>query len=186
MNIDHSKRALLGAMVLGLAGCAANVVRTGDAPGAAPGATRVAVPAGSKARLVMNVGGAPQATASRDWETFRAEWRTAFKAEAEAAGIAFVWQDGPPKPLPQAGTLLVVHVDDYRYLSPGARLGLGVMTGNAYVNAKLRFLSLPDGRPFGEQSVNTSSSAWQGIFSAMTEKQIQAIAKDVMRDLRSD
>ena len=186
MNIDPAKRALLGAMVLGLAGCAANVVRTGDAPGAAPGAARVAVPEGSKARLVLNVGGAPQAVASRDWETFRAEWRTAFKAEADAAGIAFVWQDGPPKPLAQAGTLLAVHVDDYRYLSPGARYGLGVMTGNAYVNAKLRFLSLADGRPFGEQTVNTGSTAWQGMFSATTEKQIQAIAKDVMRDFRRD
>ena len=177
--INHAKRALLGAVVLGLAGCAANVVRGGDAS-----AAKMAIPAQSKARLVMNVGGVPQATASRDWEAFRAEWRSAFKAEADAAGIAFVWQDGPPKPLGQAGTLLAVHVDDYRYLSPGARYGLGVMTGNAYVNAKLRYLSLADGRPFGEETVNTSSSAWQGIFSAMTEKQIQAIAKDAIQELR--
>ena len=176
--MNHAKRALLGAVVVALAGCAANVVRTGDS------AAKVPIPAQSKARLVMNVGGAPQATASRDWEAYRAEWRTAFKAEADAAGIAFVWQDGPPKPLAQAGTLLAVHVDDYRYLSPGARHGLGVMTGNAYVNAKLRYLSLADGRPFGEETVNTSSSAWQGIFSAMTEKQIQAIAKDALQELR--
>ena len=179
--INHAKRALLGAVVLGLAGCAANVVRSGDA-----GAPKVAIPAQSKARLVLNVGGAPQATASRDWETFRAEWRTAFKAEAEAIGTAFVWQDGPPKPLAEAGTLLVVHVDDYRYLSPGARYGLGVMTGNAYVSAKLRYLSLADGRLFGEETVNTSSSAWQGVFSAMTEKQIQAIAKEAVRGLRRE
>ena len=176
--MNHAKRGLLGAVVVALAGCAANVVRTGDS------AAKVPIPAQSKARLVMNVGGAPQATASRDWETFRAEWRTAFKAEADAAGVAFVWQDGPPKPLGQAGTLLAVHVDDYRYLSPGARYGLGIMTGNAYVNAKLRYLSLADGRPFGEETANTSSSAWQGIFSAMTEKQIQAIAADVMKAFR--
>jgi hypothetical protein len=146
----------------------------------------VAVPAQSKARLVLNVAGAPQIVRSPDWETFRAEWRTAFQAEAEANSVAFVWQDGPLKPLDQAGTLLAVQVLDYRYLSPGARYGLGVMTGNAYVNAQLRFMSLADGRLFGEQTVNTSSSAWEGIFSAMTEKQIRAIAQDVMRDFKRE
>ena len=179
--MDHAKRALLGAVVLGLAGCAVNVMRTGDAPG-----PRVTVPEGSKARLVMNVGGGPQVVASRDWETFRAAWRTAFKAEADAAGTAFVWQDGPLKPLPQAGTLLAVHIDDYRYLPPGARQDLGATTGTAHVNAKLRFLSLVDGRPFGEQTVNTGPSAGQGVSSATTEKQIEAIAKDVMRVFRRE
>ena len=178
MNL--AKRALLGAVVLGLAGCAAKVVRTADTPG-----MQVAVPAQSKARLVLNVGGEPQAVKSPDWAAFRDEWQTAFKTEADAAGIAFVWQDGPPKPLGQAGTLLAVQVRDYRYLSTGARYGLGVMSGNAYVNAQLRFLSLADGRPFGEQTVNTSSSAWEGVFSAMTGKQIEAIAQDVMRDFKA-
>jgi hypothetical protein len=180
-HMNHAKRALLGAIVLGLTGCAARVMRTGDTPG-----TQVAVPAQSKARMVLNVGGAPQAVRSPDWEAFRGEWRSAFQAQADAAGVAFVWQDGPVKPLGQAGTLLAVQVLDYRYLSSGARYGLGVMTGNAYVNAQLRFLSLADGRPFGEQNVNTSSSAWEGIFSAMTSKQIEAIARDVMRDFRRE
>ena len=179
--MNHAKRALLGVVVLGLAGCAAKVVRAPDTPGTQ---AAVAVPLQSKARLVLNVAGAPQAAQSKDWPAFRAEWQTAFQAAAEAAGVAFVWQDGPVKPLGQAGTLLAVDVADYRYLSTGARYGLGIASGNAYVNARLRYLSLADGRLFGEQSVNTSSSAWEGIFSATTDKQIQAIARDVMRDFQ--
>lgn len=177
-----ARRALLGAAVLSLAGCAAQVTRSGAGADA-----KVAIPPQSRARLVLNVAGAtPEVAKSPDWEAFRGEWRSAFQTEAEAAGVAFVWQDGPVKPLAEAGTLLAVRVVDYRYLSSGARYGLGVMTGNAYVNAQMRFLSLADGRPFGEQTVNTSSTAWQGIFSAMTGKQVQAIAADVMKDLRRD
>ncbi len=93
-------------------------------------------------------------------------------------------RDGEPKPTGQAGTLVAVHVNDYRYVSAGARFGLGVMTGNAYVDAKIRFLDLKTGQSFGEQTINTSSSAWQGIFSAMTDKQLQAIAKEIVNDIK--
>jgi hypothetical protein len=37
---------------------------------------------------------------------------------------------------------------------------------------------------FGEDKVNTSSSAWQGVFSAMTSKQLAAIAKEIITDIR--
>ena len=179
--MNHAKRALLCAAMLSLAGCAAKVARTSDASG-----LQVAIPAQSKARLVLNVAGAPQAAQSKDWAAFRGEWQTAFKTEAEAAGVAFVWQEGPVKPLGQAGTLLAVDVADYRYLAPGAPSGLGVAGGNAHVNARLRYLSLADGRLFGEQMVNTSASVRERIFSAVTEKQMQAIARDVLRDFKRE
>jgi hypothetical protein len=69
-------------------------------------------------------------------------------------------------------------------LSSGARFGFGVMTGNAYIDAKIQFADLKSGRPFGERSYNTRSTAWQGIFSAMTEKQVQAIAAEIAREVK--
>ena len=40
-------------------------------------------------------------------------------------------------------------VNDYRYLSSGARFGFGVMTGNAYVDADIRLRDLKTGEPLG-------------------------------------
>jgi hypothetical protein len=163
-----------------LTGCAANVTR-----GSGSAAPTVRVPPESAAKITMNVTGPRTLTQSQDWELFKGEWRAAMKSQALSAGLAFDTQEGEPKPTGEAGTLLVVHVNDYRYLSPGARFGFGVMTGNAYIDAKIRFADLKNGKPFGEQSYNTSSSAWQGIFSAMTEKQVQAIAAEIVREVRT-
>lgn len=160
-----------------LSGCAATVNRT--AADAAP----VKVPAESAKRLVLNMSGGSEVVQSKDWEAFKGEWRGALRTEAAAAGIAFDSQEGEAKPLAAAGTLLVVYVNDYRYVSPGARFGFGIMTGNAFIDARLRYLDLKSGQPLGEQSLNTSSSAWQGIFSAMTDKQVAAIARDIVADL---
>lgn len=172
-------RSLVLSAAVALTGCAANVVKT--APG---GGSQVRVPAESAKNIVLNISGSPAATQAADWAAFRGEWRNAVAAEASAAALPFAMQDGEAKPTGQAGTLVAVHVNDYRYVSAGARFGLGVMTGNAYVDAKLRFLDLKTGQSFGEQTINTSSSAWQGIFSAMTDKQLQAIAKEIVNDIK--
>lgn len=169
--MNHAKRALLGAaVVLGLAACAGSGVRLFDAP-----ARQVQVPPESRARLVLNVDGEARASAAPEWRAFRAEWEAAFKAEAEAAGTAFVWQDGPVKPLGQAGTLLAVHVLDYRHVA-GA-------PGNAYVSAQMRYMSLADGRPFGERNVNTVASASPGGVASTSARQVRAVAAEVMKDL---
>jgi hypothetical protein len=172
-------RCLMLAAAVALTGCAANVVKNPS-----PGAQPVRVPAESAKNLMLNIGGSPTAAKSADWAAFRGEWRNAVAAEASAAAIPFNMQDGDPKPTGQTGTLVSVYVNDYHYVSSGARFGLGIMTGNAYVDAKIRFLDLKTGQPFGEQVINTSSSAWQGIFSAMTDKQLQAIAKEIVNDIK--
>ena len=128
--------------------------------------------------------GSKVATASNDWEALKGEWRAAMKAATADAGIKYSEQDGNPRPVPEAGTLVVVQVDDYRYLSPGARYGFGVMTGNAYINSKVRFADLRTGATYGERTYNTSSSAWEGIFSAMTGKQIEAICREIVTAIR--
>ncbi len=166
------------AVSLVMAGCAAQVVRSSPASKA-----EIKVLVESSKRVVLQVSGSPTAAKAADWEEFRGAWRSAFAAEAAAANIAFSWRDGEASPDGQAGTLVSVQVNDYRYVSAGARFGLGIMTGNAFVDAKLRLLDASNGKVFGEDTINTSSSAWQGVFSAMTPKQLEAIAKDVMADI---
>lgn len=105
------------------------------------------------------------------------------KAAAAEAGVKYMEQEIAARPTNEPGTLVTVHVNDYRYLSPGARYGFGVMTGNAYMNSQVRFTDLKSGGPYGERTYNTSSSAWEGIFSAMTAKQIEAICKQIVAEI---
>ncbi|HVG03512.1 MAG TPA: hypothetical protein VM937_01090 [Burkholderiaceae bacterium] len=161
-----------------LSGCAATVNKSSR-----PDAPPLRVAAESSKAVTINITGSKVATASNDWEQLKGEWRSAMKAATAAAGIQYSEQDGNPRPTGQPGTLVVVDVNDYRYLSPGARYGFGVMTGNAYVDSKVRFMDLKSGASYGERVYNTSSSAWQGIFSAMTAKQIEAICKEIVTEI---
>ena len=158
-------------------GCAANVRKASET-------STVKVPAESSKKVVLNITGNKSATGSSDWEQFKGEWRGALKTEAQAAGASFAVQEDEPKPIGEDGTLVVVFINDYRYVSPGARYGFGVMTGNAFIDSKISFTDLKSGRSFGQQVYNTSSTAWQGIFSAMTEKQVQAISKEIMTEIK--
>ena len=161
-----------------LTGCAATVNKSATTDSAT-----LRIPAESSKHIVMNVSGSKAATESNDWEPLKGEWYAAMQAAAAAAGIKYTKQTGAPKPLAEPGTLVAVYVNDYRYLSPGARYGFGIMTGNAYIDSKVRFSDLRSGAQFGERTYNTSSSAWQGIFSAMTGKQIEAICKEIVTEI---
>lgn len=109
----------------------------------------------------MNMTGAKIATDAKDWDAFKSEWRAIFQEQAAAAGVPFEWQEGEPRAMGQPGTLLSVHVDDYRYVGTGARIFFGVMTGNAYINAQARFTDLRSGGargPAQEARLNSSTA----------------------------
>lgn len=171
------KRILaLLAVGLALTGCAASVTKS---PNEAP----VRVGPNSAKSIVLNVTGSKVSTESTDWEQLKGEWRGAMKSEAARVGASFVPQEGDPKPTGEPGTLVVVDIADYRYLSPGARYGFGIMTGNAFIKSKVQFRDLVTGDVLGERSYDTTSTAWQGVFSAMTEKQVQAICKQIVDEV---
>lgn len=132
---------------------------------------------------MLNVVGSKIATESNDWEQFKSEWRAVMKSEAAGVGATFTPQEGDPKPTGDSGTLVVVDIADYRYLSPGARYGLGVMTGNAFIKSRVQYRDLATGEERGEHAYDTTSMAWQGIFSAMTEKQVQAVCKQIISEV---
>jgi hypothetical protein len=122
-------------------------------------------------------------TQAKDWAAFQEEWRATFADHAKDAGVAFEVQKGEAHSSGEAGTLLQVYVNDYRMVGIGSRIFFGVMTGNAYIDAKGTYSNLSDGAAFGERTYNTSSSAWAGVFAKMTPQQVDAIATKVFGEL---
>ncbi|MDR6992254.1 DUF4410 domain-containing protein [Luteimonas sp. 3794] len=169
--------ALLSAAAL-LSACAATVQR----PNAAP-VDPVAIN-GDVGQVVLVVEGSDTARAQEDWAEFRALWNDAIRASATAAGIQGSVRDSRPASLDPSGVVVVVRVDSYRYVSTGARYGLGVMTGNAHIKANAQFIEVPGGKVAATRTYDTTSSAWQGIFAPMTVKQVQAITDQIVAEAR--
>jgi hypothetical protein len=175
--IAGHRMALAVLLAASLAGCAATVLApAADQP-------KIEVPAAAAKRIVLVVKGSDKAAASGDWEPLRAEWRSAMSAAAADAKIAFDWQESEARLPRTAATAVVVKINDYRYLSTGARYGLGAFAGNAYIDSDVVFRDLRTGRVVGTRKYSTSSSAWQGIFSAMTSRQIEAICTEIVKEV---
>ncbi len=167
----------LAATVL-LSACAATVQRP-DAAAVAP----ITV-SGDLRQVAVVVEGSAAARGKDDWAEFRALWPEAMRTSASAAGLQSSDHASRPASLDPPGVLVVVHIDDYRYVSTGARYGLGAMTGNAYIKARAEFVQSPGGAVIATRSYDTTSSAWQGIFAPMTTKQVQAITDRIVAELR--
>lgn len=133
--------------------------------------------------IVLNMTGSTVATTANDWHDFEDIWRDACMQEAAEVGAPFSMQESEPKPTGESGTLVVVDVADFRYVSAGARKMFGVMTGNAFINAQVAFHDLRSGDVWSNRTYNTSSTAWQGVNSAMTVKQVQAICHAIVAEI---
>ncbi len=129
--------------------------------------------------------GPKQVTESKDWGEFKREWKDTFSEYAKAANITFTFIEGDAQPAGQDGTILAVNVADYRMVGIGARIMMGIMTGNAYIDARVKYMNLKTGTSFGEQQFNTSSSAWGGIFSKVTPQQVDSIGSDVFKNFKA-
>jgi hypothetical protein len=155
-----------------LGGCAASVKK---GPEAGP---PLAIPATSGRLIVMYVLGRPEHTRAADWDPLRAEWGQAMQAAAAPVGVDFRLLDGEPKTANEDGTLLVVHVSAYRYIPPGSRLG--ILGGNAHVEADIEFNDLRTGASYGRRHYDTSSSAWEVVVSAETDKHLAALSAELV------
>jgi hypothetical protein len=153
------------------------------APPPAPPPSPLTTPAASAKHLVLNMTGPTTVTQAKDWAAFQEEWRATFADHAKAAGVAFDVEKGDAHSTGETGTLLQVYVNDYRMVGIGSRIFFGVMTGNAYIDAKATYTDLNNGKPFGERLYNTASTAWQGVFAKMTPQQVDAIATKVFAEL---
>jgi hypothetical protein len=178
----------VGVIILAAGGCASNGGHDSTKGQSAPPVlveAPVGIPAASAKHLVLNMTGASNVTSAKDWPKFQKEWRDNFAEYAKADGITFEVQDGEGHATGQAGTLLKLYVNDYRYVGIGSRIMFGVMTGNAYIDAKATFCDLDDGKQIGERIYNTSSTAWAGVFATMTPGQVDAVGHEVFAELKS-
>ena len=159
-----------------MTGCAATVQKSGQ-----PAPTVVGAEAGKS--VVLNMTGSTVATTAKDWNDFKGLWRDACTQEFTAVGAVFSMQDGEPKPTGDTGTLVVVNIVDYRYVSTAARMMFGIMTGNAFINAQVTFRDLKSGDVRATKTYDTTSTAWQGIFSGMTTKQVRAMCHEIVGEI---
>jgi hypothetical protein len=148
-------------------------------------AAAVKIPPASARKVVLMMTGPKSIVESKDWPDFKREWRDTFSESAKQAGVDFAFVDTPPATGVEDGTVLTVTVADYRIVGIGMRIMFGIMTGNAFIDAKVAFSSLRDNSAFGEQQYNTSSSASGGIFSRVTPQQVDQIATSVFVDIKS-
>ncbi|MCD5994209.1 DUF4410 domain-containing protein [Pseudomonas sp. CDFA 602] len=158
-----------------LTGCAATVERSG------PG--DLSINASSKQNLAVEFDGSAKVLAHEDWPLLQKTWSESLKREAASEGYNLLVVDRAPAPRP--GILLKVDVSTFRYISSGARYAAGAMTGNAWVNSTIIFVDTQTGQQIGSNVYNTKSTAWQGVFSAMTEKQLDALSKRIIADIKA-
>jgi hypothetical protein len=182
---------LLAVSALTLGGCAATVERAAPAgsssTAAAPSQSQpsMKIPTEAGKRLVLNMQLDPKhAATDTGWPDFKKEWIDITKEQATGKGMAFTTQDGEAKATGEQGTLVVVRINDYRYVTVGKRMAFGIFTGNAYIDSKVEFRDLATGKLLGERAYNTSSSAWGGVFAAMTPKQIYALADEIIGEIK--
>ena len=160
-----------------LTGCAATVTR--DSPTTA--ATSVS-PSATKA-VYLEVAGAGNIGSGDDWNALLEEWQTSMGAATSARGMQFTLAKPGMAPLSGPGVLVKMKVNDFRYVSQAKRYAVGILAGNAFMDLDVEFVELPQRKTFATRKFQTSSSAWQGVFSAMTPKQVEAVSKEIVVEI---
>lgn len=159
-----------------LSGCAASV-KSG-------GTEALSIEESAKKNLVVNIQGNGKVRQNDDWIRLRQEWNEALKNEADRAGYRLT-ESHVANPAESDGVGIKINVTNFRYLTPGARYAAGVMVGNAWINSSADYSDLKSGRLIGTRTYDTSSSAWEGVMSAMTQEQVEAIAQQIISDIKS-
>lgn len=162
---------------VGLTGCA---VRMQGAENHTP----IAVGTAATKKIVLGIDGSTTAKESDSWASLTSAVHEGCKEEAATAGLPMEFAAGTASTTGESGTLLAMYVNDFRYVSTGMRIGFGIMTGNAFIDAQTKFMDLNTGSVWGERPYMTKSSAMEGIGSAMTAKQAQAICKNMLDVVR--
>jgi hypothetical protein len=178
------KRIVLAASIVSLVGCAATVRQTEGASSASSptvaSAPRTQSPSGALA-AVLTASAAMRS--GSDWSDFQSEWQTALSAAAAAAKMSFVFAKDEASVPANASILVRVNVNDFKFVSTGKKLMLGILAGNASMDVDVMYVELPSKKQFGAKKFNTTSTAWEGIFSAVTPKQVQAVSDTIVKEV---
>jgi len=144
------------------------------------------IPPAAQQRLVVVFTAPPAVAQSADWSALASTWNQALAEAARGAGVNYTASAGPPRADGRPGTLATVQVLGYRYAPQAVRTPAGgVLAKDAYVNATVTFSDLLTGQVYGERGYNTTSPAWEGVFTAVSERQLQAISREMLGELRA-
>lgn len=169
--------AIVLATTVFMAGCAATVSREAATPGVTPAAPQAAT------RVLLEVTGAGGIGRGEDWNALLEEWQTSMKAATSSKGAQFTLLS-PGAALPPGPAVLVkMKVNDFRYVSQAKRYALGILSGNAFLDLDVAYIELPQFKTISTRKFQTSSSAWQGVFSAMTPKQVEAVSNEIVTEI---
>lgn len=164
-------RLVVVAALLLVGGCAAKVTSSADQ-------TPIPVYADAKTTLVVLFKADAKVQANEKWPLLKSKWLEALRTRGQAKGLQ-VLTERPKTP----ATLATIEVTNFRYMSSGLRYSVGVMAGNAWISAQVRYQDATSGETLATRNYDTSSSAWEGVFSAMTSDQIKALATTIIDDV---
>jgi hypothetical protein len=136
----------------------------------------------SAKKIVLILKGSDTSVNSSDWQALCDEWNFSMRQAADEAGMAYAYQKSVPTAGSDSATAVTVYVNDYHYVSVGARIAFSTMTGNAYIDSEASFTDVKTGKFLGKKKYYSSSKFLEGMASAMTDKQIRAICAEIIKD----
>lgn len=169
------------AIALALSGCAATVKQS-NLGGAQTASVSRASGAQARGTVAIVVTASDAVRQNSDWASLTNDWQelvpdVASELHTSASYIA------SESALTSSQTMLVrVKVNDFRYMSTARRFVMGILAGNAYMDLDVEYVQLPAMQVVSTKKINTSSTAWEGIFSAVTPKQVSAVSRIVLTD----
>ncbi|WP_068824686.1 hypothetical protein [Pseudomonas sp. BMS12] len=173
-------RPLLSAALLlatTLAGCAGQV-QTNASSG------ELELSKQARRHLLVHIDGSPSAKADPRWQEMESAMRSHLDRQVFNALYQVTFVGERRSIAQQPGLMVEVQISDFNYQEQLPRYFLGPATSEAWVGTQVSLYDLQSGRQLGSRSYRSSSSGWGGVFSAMSEKQIQAMSKRIVQDIR--
>ena len=136
------------------------------------------------ARVPVPAPATNEAVAKRpDWPELMAALTAAMAKASADARIEFSSFAAGSRPTPEPGTLVTLKVNDYKLIGSDQRFSMGAMSGSGALDAEASFADLQTGRELGKRKYSASSGAFQGLFSAPTERQLDVLSAQVIKDV---
>jgi hypothetical protein len=136
----------------------------------------------ARRNVLVSLSGSEQSESNARWQDLRHSLHSQLDNKAFHSLYRLTHVAGR-RTLDQPGVLISLEVSNFRYLGQLRRNLLGPTTGNAWVDLQVAYYDLQSGELLGTRSWRTSSSGWGTFFSDMTERQVGALAAQVIDEI---
>lgn len=170
-----------------LAGCAATVNRSEPTSQGAlrEGQSNINISQIASKTILLKVDAPSKLKADENWLAFLEEWETSMTAITSESQTSFKMLKGDEILPSDPAALVKIWVNDFKYVSQVKRYMIGILAGNASMNIDVEYFEMPGLKPLGQINFNTTSSAGQGVFSAMTPKQVNAVSIEIVGAIKA-